>query len=134
MGSRFLFGGETSDVSTLNDGSADLYINSLRLGNLSRSMPVKTDNKNLLYSTKLLLSDILDSDTLLRLNIEITETDESFELPDPTSTPYRTIQYKKSTETAQDIVITFRGKQMAKLYSNLEQTVIFNKFNDTWIL
>lgn len=64
-------------------------------------------------------------------NIEIAA---DVELPDPTSTPYSTLQYKKSSETSQDIVISFRGKQMAKLYSNLEQTVIFNKFNDTWIL
>ena len=63
-------------------------------------------------------------------NIEITA---DVELPDPASTPYSKLQFKKSSGTSQDIVISFRGKQMAKLYSNFEQTVIFNKFNDTWI-
>jgi hypothetical protein len=64
-------------------------------------------------------------------NIEITETDEFLELP--TSTPYSTIQYNKSIQTPRNIIILFKGLQLAKLYFNRKQTVIFNKFNDTWI-
>lgn len=120
MGSKFLLNSGESEW----DGS----VSELTVKNLIPGFPIKTDSKKKLISTKLEISDI---NGLGVLNIEITA---GVELPDPTSTPYRTIQYKKSTETAQDIVITFRGKQMAKLYSNLEQTVIFNKFNDTWIL
>ena len=121
MGSKFLLNSGESEW----DGS----VSELTVKNLIPGFPIKTDSNKKLISTKLEISDI---NGLGVLNIEIKETDEIIELP--TSTPYNTIQYKKSIETPQDIVITFQGKQMAKLYSKMEQTVIFNKFNNTWIL
>jgi hypothetical protein len=120
MGSKFLLNSGESEW----DGS----VSELTVKNLIPGFPIKTDSNKKLISTKLEISDI---NGLGVLNIEIKETDEIIEIP--TSTPYNTIQYKKSIQTPRNIIILFKGLQLAKLYFNRKQTVIFNKFNDTWI-
>jgi hypothetical protein len=62
------------------------------------------------------------------LSIEIKATDEIIALPDPDTTIYDFIQYKKNMDTARDIIFHYNNLQLAKMYHHRKQTVVFHKF------
>ena len=58
MSNKFNEYDDTSSLSTLLNGTADIYVNSCMVSDLLPNMPVKTDGNKTLYSTKIQVSDI----------------------------------------------------------------------------
>jgi hypothetical protein len=54
---NFLGGGGDSD-SALKNGTEDLFVNSLKINNLTANLPIKTDSNKSIYSTLLSISDV----------------------------------------------------------------------------
>lgn len=54
---NFLGGGGDSD-SALKNGTEDLFVNSLKINNLTENLPIKTDSNKSIYSTLLSISDV----------------------------------------------------------------------------
>ena len=65
MSDRFNEYDTGSSLEGLTNGTANLFIESLQVSNLVSNLPVKTDANKQLYSSKILINDIQDSDTLL---------------------------------------------------------------------
>jgi hypothetical protein len=69
-------------------------------------------------------------------SIEIKANDENIILPDPNAVDYDVIQYRKTITTAQDVVFTYKNRQIGVLYSHRNQSIKFHKFNSAnpgWI-
>ena len=73
------------------------------------------------------------------ISIEIKLTDEIIQLPDPNTSIYDFIQYRKLIDTPRNIIIAYNGLQKAKIYHHRQQTVVFHKYkplnsnNYNWI-
>jgi hypothetical protein len=62
-------------------------------------------------------------------SVEIKSTDQFIVLPDPMATDFDVIQYRKLIQTERDIIFTYGGLQIGKIYFNRNQTIKFHKFN-----
>ena len=73
---------------------------------------------------------IVESESKI-LSIEIKPTDEFIDLPDPSTSKYDKIQYRKRIDTTRDIIFRYNGLQKAKIYSHRMQNIIFHRFEPT---
>ena len=80
---------------------------------------------------------VIDSASKI-LSIDINVSDEIIVLPDPDTSKFDVIQYRKLIQTPRNIIFTYAGLQKAKLHFHRQQTVVFHKFistsgNSSWI-
>jgi hypothetical protein len=62
------------------------------------------------------------------LSIDVKETDEIITLPNPSTTEYDKIQYRKTIQTRRDISFQYKSLQKGRIYHHRVQTIIFHKF------
>lgn len=65
------------------------------------------------------------------LSIDIKVDDEYIVLPDPSTSEYDVLQYKKSIQTQKDIIFSYAGLQKGKFYLQHQQIICFHKFIST---
>ena len=62
------------------------------------------------------------------LSIDVKETDEIITLPDPSTTEYDKIQYRKTIQTPRDIIFQYQSLLKGRIYHHRKQNIIFHKF------